>query len=366
MKIDRIDVYSYELRYAHGEYVMSGGRAATSQTSTVVRLTSDSGLQGWGEVCPLGGSYLPAFPGGVRAALEEIGPALVGLDATSPSGLHQVMDDLLLDQRATKSVVDVAACDLLGQITQQPLSVLLGGAVNDSFPLYEAVSHGTPEAMVAHAGERRAAGIRSFQLKVGNDPLEDAARTRSVVEALGGDVRIIADANGGWDLADAVTAVRAMEDLPVHVEQPCRSMEDNILVGQRTSLPLILDECVVTLEDLHRAKHEARAVAVNLKLSRVGGVSRVALLRDAAQELGLKVCLEDTWGGDLTSAAVSHLAASTRPASLLTTSFFNDWNLEHVAGHRPRSVAGRGSAPTEPGLGVEVDEDQLEHVTSFS
>lgn len=90
-----------------------------------------------------------------------------------------------------------------------------------------------------------------------------------------------------------------------------------------------------------------------------------AQIRDAAQELGLKVSMEDSWGGDLSAAAVSHLAASTIPERLLNVSFYNDWNLEHVAGYQPRSRAGRGSASSSPGLGLVVDPDQLSHLASF-
>jgi L-alanine-DL-glutamate epimerase-like enolase superfamily enzyme len=69
--------------------------------------------------------------------------------------------------------------------------------------------------------------------------------------------------------------------------------------------------------------------------------------------------IEDTWGGDIVTAAVSHLAASTAPESLLHASFMNDWVCEHVAGHSPRSAQGRGRAPDGPGLGIEVDVEAL-------
>jgi L-alanine-DL-glutamate epimerase-like enolase superfamily enzyme len=77
------------------------------------------------------------------------------------------------------------------------------------------------------------------------------------------------------------------------------------------------------------------------------------------QELNMMASIEDTWGGDVITAAVSHVAASTRPESLLNTPFMNDWTDGHVAGHTPRSVNGRGSAPTGPGLGITVDTTAL-------
>ena len=94
--------------------------------------------------------------------------------------------------------------------------------------------------------------------------------------------------------------------------------------------------------------------AFNLKISKVGGLTKAKLMRDLAVALGLRVTIEDTWGGDLVTAAVSHLAASTPPDALFTVSFMNDWTNEHVAGHsrarRPASARRRRA-----GLGIDVD-----------
>ena len=73
----------------------------------------------------------------------------------------------------------------------------------------------------------------------------------------------------------------------------------------------------------------------------------------------MQVTIEDTWGGDVVTATSAALAASTRAEALLTVSFMNDWCNEHVAGYEPRSAAAFGSAPTAPGLGIDVDESLL-------
>jgi L-alanine-DL-glutamate epimerase-like enolase superfamily enzyme len=213
--------------------------------------------------------------------------------------------------------------------------------------------------MADYCRTRAAAGITRFQLKVGNDPLEDAARTRAVMHVVDEETIVVADANGGWSLLDARRAIAAMADLRVYVEQPCRSTEDCALAVRGSALPLVLDESVVTVTDVFAAKHQAAASSINVKISRVGGLTQAARMRDLMQELNLTVSLEDTWGGDVITAAVSHLAASTRPESTLNVSFFNDWTDGHVAGYAPRSVNGRGSAPIGPGLGIEVDAGQL-------
>ena len=365
MKITRITMYGYELTYRHGTYVMSGGRAAAAQDATVVAIETDAGITGFGEVCTLGNTYLPAFAAGVRAGIAEVAPALIGRDPLDIRGTLRLLDELLLEQRAVKSPIDIALWDILGQHTGQPISALTGGIQNATFPLYEAVPLESPEQMVAFVEARMDEGIRRFQLKVGNEPELDAARTRAVVAAVPDDVVVLADSNGGWDVHDALKAVRLIGDIPVYVEQPCRSLDDNILVSKHMSQQLILDECIVTLDDLFRAKSEAGISAINLKYSRVGGLSRALQLRDAAQSLGLKVSMEDTWGGDITSAAVNHLAATTEPSKLFNVSYFNDWTNEHVAGYEPRSVEGRGAAITRPGLGIDVDLAGLTELAVF-
>lgn len=359
MKIAAIELYEYELTYAHGEYVMSKGRAAFAQMATVVRILTDTGLEGWGETATLSGTYLPTFTGSTQASLKELAPHVIGTDPRRVSEITRVMDGILLGHANAKSAIDIACWDIFGKSVDLPISALLGGVLNPDFPLYEAVPLSAPDEMAEFVQRRMKAGINRFQLKVGNDPHEDAARTRRVIEETDGTPLIIADSNGGWTLQEATIAVNAMRDLDIYIEQPCKDAADCAIVRTLTSLPMIMDETVVTVADLFETKYQIKAGSLNLKLGRVGGITAATTMRNAAQNLGLSFCIEDIWGGDITTAAVAHVAASASPEHLLHASFFNDWTKEHVAGYRPRSVGGRGSAPTGPGLGIAVDVEAL-------
>jgi L-alanine-DL-glutamate epimerase-like enolase superfamily enzyme len=356
VRIVGVDVYGYELSYRHGSYVMSGGRTIDTLPSTVVRLRTDEGIEGFGETCPLGPAYLSAFGEGARAALRELAPVLVGLDPGNLALVNEAMDRALRGHGYAKSAVDVACWDVLGKTTGQPVATLLGGLRQDSFPLYVAVPLGPLEETVDHVSVQVAEGIHRFQLKLGADPYEDAARVAAVVEATGDGELVVADANGGYRLQDAVVAARLLEEMPrTFYEQPCASLEECLYVRRLTTLPMILDESITDVRSLLRASAENGMEAINLKVSKVGGLTRAKLVRDLAEELGLRLTIEDTWGGDLVTAAVAHLAGSTRPDALFTVSFMNDWTLEHVAGYEPRAEHGIGRAPSGPGLGVEVD-----------
>ncbi len=358
MKITRVEVFGYRLRYAHGNYVMSGGRQATHQTGTLVRIGTSAGIDGWGEITPLGGTYLPTYTGSVRAALETLSEALLGHDPANIGGSSRVMDAVLMGHGYAKSALEMACWDIFGKVTGRPLTDLIGGRLNDDFPLYEAVPLGSPAEMAGFVRARGEAGITRFQLKVGGDPADDIARVVAARAAAPDSASIVADANGGWRLLQARRAIRGLEGLDVLVEQPCRETAECALAHRGSTLPMVLDESVITAADLFAAR-EAGALAVNLKVSRVGGLARTVQMRALAQELGLGVSIEDMWGGDVITAAVSHLAASTSPEHLENVSFFNDWTDGHVAGHEPRSVNGRGRAPSAPGLGIEVDAARL-------
>ncbi|MDL2335514.1 MAG: enolase C-terminal domain-like protein [Chloroflexota bacterium] len=354
--IERIDVYGYDLTYAHGDYVMSSGRVVNRLLSTVVRITTRGGAYGFGEVCPLGSTYLPAFGEGARAALRELAPALIGADATNLVDIHRLLDGRLRGHEYAKSALDVACWDAFGRLVDKPVAALLGGTLQSDLPLYVAVPLGTPEEMAEFVARERSSGIRNFQAKLGADPAEDAGRVMAIIAATGPGDAVIGDANGGWHRQDAIMAARLLAGAErFRLEQPCPTFEECLAVRRLTTLPMVLDEVVVDLPALVRAASLDAMDQINLKISRVGGLLRARTMRDVAVGLGIRLMIEDSWGGDIVTAAVAHLAAGTPPDALFAVSFMNDWTLEHIAGYQPRSSNGRGPVPTGPGLGIDVD-----------
>ena len=184
VEIRRIAAYRVDLPLHEGSYNWSGGKSVSVFDSTIVQVETDDGTVGHGEVCPLGPFYLPAYGGGVRAGLAELGPHLIGLDPTHLDALNRRMDAALKGHPYVKSGLDMACWDILGQVTGQPLSVLLGGRYGDDFVLYRAISQEAPEAMAGKVAGYRAEGYRRFQLKVGGDPDVDIERIRAVAAVL--------------------------------------------------------------------------------------------------------------------------------------------------------------------------------------
>ena len=180
MQITKITAYQVDLPLHEGSYKWSGGKSVTTFDSTVVAVETDSGLTGYGEVCPLGPFYLPAYASGARAGIVELGQHLIGEDPTQLGKLNQLMDAALKEHAYVKSAIDIACWDILGQVAGLPICDLLGGRYGDDFVLYRAISQVDPQAMAENVAAYRAEGYRRFQLKVGGDPNEDIERIHAV------------------------------------------------------------------------------------------------------------------------------------------------------------------------------------------
>jgi L-alanine-DL-glutamate epimerase-like enolase superfamily enzyme len=352
MKIRRIQVYRVELPLREGRYAWSGGKSVDVFDSTIVRVETDTGLAGHGESCPLGPAYLPAYAEGCRAGIARIAPSLVGEDPLQLERLNRRMDALLKGHPYVKSAIDVACWDLLGQAAGLPVCTLLGGRYGEDFILYRAISQEAPAAMADKVAGYRAEGYTRFQLKVGGDPRVDIERIRAAAARLQPGDRLVADANTGWLMHDAARVVRAVRDVDVYIEQPCATYEECLAVRRRTALPFVLDESVDGIEMLLRARADLAADVVNLKIGKLGGLTRARQARDLCVSMGLGMTIEDTWGGDIVTAAIAHLAHSTPTEFLFTSTDFNSYVTVSTAEGAPQRRAGRLAAGTAPGLGV--------------
>ena len=352
MRITSISAYQVDLPLHEGSYKWSGGKSVTVFDSTVVAVETDAGVTGWGEVCPLGPAYLAAYANGVRAGLAELAPQLIGENPLELAKLNRHMDAVMKGHPYVKSAVDMACWDILGQVSGQPVCALLGGRYGEDFVLYRAISQQSPDEMAKNVAGYRAEGYRRFQLKVGGDPEVDIERIRAVRAVLQPSDRLVADANTGWTQHEALRVVRAVRDVDVYIEQPCLSYEECLAVRRHTDHPFVLDEVVDSVEMLVRGKADLAMDVVNIKISKFGGLTKARQARDLCVSLGIAMTLEDSWGGDIVTAAIAHLAHSTPPEFLFTSTDFNSYVTRSIAIDAPQRVNGRMAAPTTPGLGI--------------
>ncbi len=359
MHITEISAYRVELPLHEGSYKWSGGNAVTVFDSTIVAIKTDTDLIGYGEICPLGAAYLPAYASGARTGIAEIAKHLLGLDPTQLGVINHRMDQAMRGHPYVKSAIDMACWDLLGKASGQSLVTLFGGNYGDDFALYRAISQDTPKAMAASIAKYHAEGYTKFQLKVGGDPDTDIKRiVKCAKELRAGDV-LIADANTGWKQHEALRIAHEVRDINVYMEQPCMSYEECLTVRQHTNRPFVLDEVIDGLPMVLRTVSDKAADVINLKISKVGGLTKARQIRDLCVATGIVLTIEDTWGSDIITSAIAALAHSTPPDFLFSATDFNSYVTVSTAEGAPQRKNGRLAASLRPGLGIEPRMDVL-------
>ena len=355
MRIVRISLWRLPLT-SHTAYHMSDGKTCDTVDTVVLRLDTDEGLSGWGEICPIP-HYLPAYAGGVIPAVEELAPILLGADPIGPEAVMARLDAHLPDHRYAKSAIDIALWDLTGKAAGLPLFALLGGRQADDLPLYHSITCVAPDEMARLARDAKSQGIRQFQAKLGADGdwQADVARLRLVREAVGDGPLVYGDWNCGASRLEAIRVGRAVAALDVMLEQPCPTLADCAAVRAATGLPLKLDEVAHDTATLLAAGRLGCMDAVAIKLSKFGGLGAARRARDLCMHLGARMCIEDVWGSDIVTAAALHLAAATPPRSVLNVCDLSGYVAPRLDANAPGRRGGRIGVPEEPGLGVTPD-----------
>ena len=359
MKITKLSLWHVPLT-SHAAYYMADSKTCDTVETVVIAVETDEGKTGWGEVCPIP-HYLPAYARGVGPALSELAPVILGADPVGPEALIAKADAWLPGHAYAKSALDIALWDITGQVAGLPLYALLGGRRADSMPLYHSITCVAPDEMARIATEAQGEGIAQFQVKLGasGDWQTDVERLTKVRESVGPGPLVYGDWNCGATTLDASRVGRAVAHLDIMLEQPCATIAECAQVRRATGLPMKLDETAHDTASLIQGHERGCMDAVAVKLSKFGGLSASRRARDLCVHLGAKMCVEDTWGSDITTAALLHLGASTDPARVLNVCDLSGYVAPRLAPEAPTRTNGRIPPPTGPGLGVTPDRDLL-------
>ena len=358
MKITAVRIHQVDLPLRDAPYAWSTF-SVDAFDSTVVALETDSGITGFGEVCPHGPSYQPGYAEGARTGIAVLAPKLIGRDPRQLGPINALMDHELKGHAYVKSALDLACWDILGKATGVPCYVLLGGKHQDRIRIYKLISRADPDTMAAKLAAHQEEGYTRFQMKVGDDPDRDIERIHRVAKEAGTGTVLVADANTSWKQHEAMRVASAVGDTGVYLEQPCATYEECVTIRRNTSSPFILDEVIDSLDVLLRGYRDRAMDLVNLKISRFGGLTRARLVRDLCTSLGIAMTIEDTWGGEIATAAIAHLSHSTKDGFLFHSSPYHDYHTRAIAEGGPSVEGGFMWAEDAPGLGVKPDFDVI-------
>ncbi|WP_350334018.1 mandelate racemase/muconate lactonizing enzyme family protein [Coralliovum pocilloporae] len=354
MRIVSIDVFQKDLPVKNGPYTMASTQIHALD-STVVRIRTDSGLVGFGETCPVGPVYQPSHALGARAALAQMAPNLIGLNALALDRAYAAMNASLNGHAYAKAAIDMALWDLQGKHFGVRVCDLLGGAVTERVPSYYATGVDEPDVIANLAEKKAAEGYPRLQVKVGGRPVEiDIETVRKVWERVGGKVRLAVDGNRGWTTRDAQLFSSACRDIPCILEQPCNSLEEVAALRGLVSHPIFLDESSENLGIVIKAAGQRLCDGFGMKVTRIGGLTQMRTFRDICRVSSLPHTCDDSWGGDIIAAACTHIGATVEPHLLEGVWLAQPYIEGHYDEENP-VVIENGYIPVPKGLGLGVN-----------
>lgn len=353
LKITRIDVYQVDLPYAGGVYHLSGGREYTSFDATIVRITTNNGLEGWGESTPFGSTYIASHALGVRAGIAEIAPKLIGLDPRRVDRINDAMDAALVGNEPAKTAIDVACWDVFGKSVGLPVCELLGGRTNVRMPIISSIPVADPVEMREDVARHRAKGYKGHSVKLGGEPATDAARIATALADKQPGEFFIVDANGGLSVEVALRMLRLLPDgLDFVLEAPCPTWRECLSLRRRCDIPIIFDELATNEASIVQLIASDAAEGVGLKISKAGGLTRGRRVRDICLAAGYTLSVQEISGSDIAFAAIVHLGQTVPEHYLRCVLESRDMVALKTADGAFDIQDGCVTAPNTPGLGI--------------
>ena len=368
--IRKIEVYPIDVRLTFQRTLSKGPVSKASRDKLVgapilLRVESNEGVVGFGQVRPPTPWLGETTDSIVSAVRHYYGPALLGADPSARQDRGSRLDAVLPGNSVAQAGLDIALHDLTGKTLGLPVYAVLGGS-RRSIPLDWSVSLNPRDAMIDEAVRAvRDHGVHIICIKVGaaGQWTSDVETFRAVRAAVGEDVEIGIDPNEGYDLATAIRVARALEnDRIAYIEQPLTRVDVNGLRDLRAAagVPILLDESAITVVDALRLAEAGACSGFVLKLWKSGGFANAVKMAVVAEAAGLAVTVGGVAHGSvLEAAACAHLYSSL-PVRAMAGEFVLGLNVvdRDPVVQLPQAFAIRDGSvepPDGPGLGVDVD-----------
>lgn len=364
MKITGIEVLQISVPLIH-KYTLSKVIGSKEQTECILlKMSTDEGIVGLGEADP----HVPFTEESVESItsciLKYLAPVLIGKDPEDIAGINLLMDNAVKLNLMAKGAIDMACYDIAGKSKDQAVHDFFGGLQRESIPLVWSVGNELPPKTLEDVKTVYDQGYRTVMIKTGHfEPDTDIERIRLVRESWP-DLKIIVDVNQGWDVETAISAGRMMESLGIEFfEQPVPywNIEGLTKIREAISIPVSVDESLLTIHDAHRIIREGAADIFSVKVSKNGGISRAKQLLDLANENGMKCWMNSMLEEGITQAASLNLGLSSFNILDMGHAYFSPLRIaEDISTYSDNIKNVEIFSSGKPGLGVELKEDVVE------
>lgn len=336
-----------------------GTRYATNHA--IVFVDTDEGITGVGEA---GDQYH-------HQITNEVKPKLIGLDPTDIENItaissHRRGGILNRFHPGIISAVDCALWDIMGKASNKPLYKLLGGKVHDRIRCRYWMCDNTPEGQAAEAVEAVERGWKAFKIKIGVDPKTDVECVRTIRDAVGDDIQLGFDINGGYSIHTAINTLKKMERYePDHIEEPipARDFRGYVELKKHIDIPIEFHyNGHLSLIDVMDLVNMRAMDLLHLNPMQNGGLLYCNKICAIAEAAGIPVTGQSS-AAELGPANSEWLHWITSNPAFTNTNDSSTHLLEPPSGDiikkEFRTENGCLRVPEGPGLGIEIDENKL-------
>ena len=385
MKIAKIDAYWLSCPIPPAKQHRSDYGLLTDFDMTLVVVTTEDGLQGFGEGKAAVGSS-GACSSIVTCIDKELAPGLIGLDARNINEIWERMyngtrDHYALDRGrvfpvlanrgihvAAMSGIDMALWDLLGKHLDTPVVQLLGGAARPDMEAYASGGWENAERIGEQLLGYCSKGFKAVKMRVGimdGTVANSIARVRAAREALGPNIKIMVDAHGTYSIPEAKRFCRGVEEANLYwLEEPISpdNKAGTAEVRAMTATPIAAGESEFTRFNVRELIERKAVDVIQPDCAIIGGITearRVAALAEAYQLELAPHC----WGSAFSFMAGVAVAFASPSAAIIEFSAGGNPMMYDLVNETITAPGGRISAPTTPGLGVTPNWDFVKEYT---
>jgi len=369
MKIAALELFRISIPFAKPYHLSKRYGTLHDAHAVILKIHTDKGIIGLGEADPMV-PFTKESPDDVMTVMNEtIAPYLIGQDPARIAMLEADLDQSVQGNLTARGAVNMALYDIIGKAKDIPVYTLLGGLRHARVPLLFGVSSGTPDQDITTIEAQVDQGCRCYMLKMGTLPIADEIkRVVAVRKRFGDEIKIIVDANQGWDLVEALEFIDGVRDCrPDLIEQPTDREEIDSLKYLRDRAPCALsaDESVASISDAATLIKELAVDVFSIKVSKNGGLDKSKQIAQMADGFGLKCLMNSMLEFGISQAASLQLGCTLPNLADLGHAYgsvlrMSD-DMTDFAKNISRSVV---TVPSEPGLGVALNEDKLRKYTT--
>jgi len=359
LKISQIEIFP--LRIPLLASFRNSRQARDFQESIVLRMATDEGLSGVGNIDPDPGYSEQSFAE-TLAAIKKLAQSIKGFDPCNVVAILEHMDRTVPGHFEAKAALEMALFDIKGKALAVPVHSLLGGKVQDVLRLNGWIGLLPPDEAAREAVEWLGRGFGSAKIKVGSGVDQDRDRVKAVRDAVGNKMSLRVDANEAYGVDEAIKLGKALQPFDLALfEQPVsrRDLRGMARVRRKIAIPIMADEAILGPETLFAVIKTEAADMVKLKVMKQGGIHRTTLMAGMAAAAGLQCVIGHGFGLAINTLAEIHVAASC-PNIMSGCEFVGPLKIKKDVVEQPLGMdRGNVRVPDGMGLGVELDEEKL-------